>query len=274
MIPFNFAYYRPDSLTEAVSAYREAQEAGLDPVYYGGGTEIVTFCRSGSMKPGAVIDIKRIPECTALDEADGAHVFGAALALNTIIDDERWPLLAQVATIVDHTVRNRLSLGGNIAGRLPYRETVLPFLLVDSRARLAGPEGERDVALEEVFDRRLKLAPGELLVSLSVPSAVTELPWFYRRRVRKTRLDYPILTACCIKTEGRVRMATTAAYGFPLRSKAAGEIINDGSQSSQARAEAAVDADGLRIADNQRATGAYRRALLVSTISEALDVLR
>ncbi len=203
MIPHNFVYYRPLTLQEAVEAYVEAAAEGLDTLYYAGGTEILTYARKGNLRPGAVIDIKHIPDCVVLTRDGSRHVFGSALTLNTVIEDGRFPLLAQAAQIVDHTVRNRLTLGGNIAGRLPYRETVLPFLLADAQVRLVGPDGERLESLRDVFDRRLQLTPGELLVSLSVPAEVAAMPWFYRRRVRKTRLDYPILTACFTAGERR-----------------------------------------------------------------------
>jgi CO/xanthine dehydrogenase FAD-binding subunit len=273
MIPHNLVYYRPSSLEEAVAAYREADEAGLDTFYYGGGTEILTFARRGNLKPGAVIDIKHIPECMALREEGGRCLFGAGLPLNAVIEGGSFPLLSRAAVIVDHTVRNRLSLGGNIAGRLPYRETVLPFLLADAEARLVGPDGERGVPLREVFDRRLKLESGELLISLSVPRAITETPWFYRRRVRKTRLDYPVLTACFVKVEGQIRAATTAAFGFPAWSPRFDDVLNDGAIPVSERPARAIDAAGLRIADNARASAAYRRALLESAIGEALDAL-
>ncbi len=273
MIPHNFVYYRPLTLHEAVEAYVEAVGEGLDPLYYAGGTEILTYARKGNLRPGAVIDIKRIPDCVALARDGSRHTFGSALTLNTVIEDGRFPLLAQAAQIVDHTVRNRLTLGGNIAGRLPYRETVLPFLLADAEVRLIGPGGERLVPLRDVFERRLKLTAGELLVSLSVSGEVLAMPWFYRRRVRKTRLDYPILTACFLRVGGEVRMATTGAFGFPVMNSLIDAVLNDEAVPISERPARGIAATGLRIAENTRAGAAYRRALLEAAIGEALDTL-
>lgn len=275
MIPNNLVYYRPSSLEEAVAAYAEANDEGLNTFYYAGGTEILTFARRGGLKPGALIDIKQIPDCTVL-ETDGATLtFGAALPLNTLIEDGRYPLLVQAAQIVDHSVRNRLTLGGNIAGRLPYRETVLPFLLANADARVSGPGGERVIPLREVFDRRLRLEDGELLVSLTVAKEMTAQPWFYRRRVRKTRLDYPILTACFVRAgDGAIHAATTAAFGFPIVSAELDSVLNAGDIPVEQRPARAVAASGLRIPDNERASAGYRQALLESAIAEALDALR
>ena len=81
MIPFDLVYYRPGSLAEAVEAYAQAERDGLTPAYLAGGTEITTFCRMGKLKPGALVDIKRIPECRARGVEQDELVFGAALTL-------------------------------------------------------------------------------------------------------------------------------------------------------------------------------------------------
>ena len=91
MIPFNFDYHRPGSLGEAVEAYARADRDGRKPSYLAGATEITTFCRMGRMKPGALVDIKRIPECRARGEEGNELVFGAALTLNEVIEGGSLP---------------------------------------------------------------------------------------------------------------------------------------------------------------------------------------
>ncbi|APQ73774.1 xanthine dehydrogenase [Clostridium botulinum] len=60
MIAFNFEYYKPDSLDEAVKLYKELSESGKEPLYYSGGTEIITMARRNDLVTKAVIDIKGI----------------------------------------------------------------------------------------------------------------------------------------------------------------------------------------------------------------------
>ncbi len=273
MIPHNLVYHRPETLAEAGAAYTAAAAEGLKPYYLAGGTEITTFARRGLIDPGALIDLKSVPECRELVRGEGKLVFGAALTLNEIIEEGSFPMLSAAARIVDHTVRNRLTLGGNIAGMLPYRETVLPFLLTAAEARLAGPEGERGVPLEEIFSRRLKPAPGEFLVQLRVPEAEASLPWFRRRRVKQSRLDYPVLTLCALRAEEGIRLAVSGAFEAPVRSRAAEEIINDGGAPAADRAARAAGAFGLRIRDDQRASAEYREWLLRGALEEAIREL-
>ena len=274
MIPFDFAYHRAASLAEAVETYAQANQEGLKPAYLAGGTEITTFCRMGKLKPGALVDIKRIPECRARVVEGNELVFGAALTLNEVIEGDSFPLLRQASVLVDHTVRNRLTLGGNIAGMLPYRETVLPFLLADATARLVSPAGERRVSLAEVFSERLLLGSGELLAQIRVPKAQVSRAWFYRRRVRKGRFDYPLVTVFCLRVNHVLRMAVAGAFGFPLRCREAEKVLNDSAIPLPKRPRAVVDAIPHPIVEDMRASAAYRRMLLEKCVGEALEVLK
>ena len=273
MIPFNFHYHRPESLAEAVQAYAQAERDGLQSAYLAGATEITTFCRMGRMKPGALVDIKRIPECRARGADGDDLVFGAGLTLNEVIEDGSFPLLRQASVIVDHTVRNRLTLGGNIAGMLPYRETALPLLLADATARLVAPAGERTVPLADVFSEHLRLHPGELLAQVRVSKAKASRPWFYRRRVRKGRFDYPLVTTCFLQADDGLRMAVSGAFAFPLRCVEAEKALNDGAIPLAKRPPAVVAAIPHTILDDMRGSAAYRRMLLEKCVAEALAAL-
>jgi CO/xanthine dehydrogenase FAD-binding subunit len=274
MIPFNFRYYRPANLAEAVEAYAQADRDGVNPAYLAGATEITTFCRMGRMKPGALVDIKRIPECRARGKEKNDLVFGAALTLNQIIEDDAFPLLRQASVIVDHTVRNRLTLGGNLASQLPYRETVLPLLLADVTARLASPAGERTVPLAEVFSERLRLAPGELLAHIRVPTEMAARAWFYRRRVRKGRFDYPLVTTCFLRTGDTLRMAVGGVFDFPLRCVEAEKVLNDGTISLAKRPAAVIAAFSHPIVEDVRGSAAYRKMLFEKCVGEALEAFK
>jgi CO/xanthine dehydrogenase FAD-binding subunit len=86
-----------------------------------------------------VIDIKEISECRSAARQGEQVVLGAALSLNEVVDSKLFPLLsATCRRIADHTVRNRLTLGGNICGRLPYREAGLPLLVAGAQVEIAG----------------------------------------------------------------------------------------------------------------------------------------
>jgi CO/xanthine dehydrogenase FAD-binding subunit len=268
MIRHDVVYYRPASLAEALEAWREASAVGHDPAYVGGGTEIVTMARESRIRPGALIDLKDLPECAGAGEAGGMLRFGACLTLNACAEQRGFPLLAAAASgVADHTVRNSITLGGNIAGRLPYREAVLPFLVCDAIAEVAAPgAAAREAPLASLWDRRLRLAPGELLVALRVPAASAALRWAHRRRAKDSRVDYPLVTLACVRDRRSLRVAASGVADYPLR-------LADVDAGAALDAAALLAAAGCRPRADARAAADYRVALLQAALDDAAAAL-
>ncbi|WP_224654403.1 FAD binding domain-containing protein [Escherichia coli] len=61
MSPFNFDYYKPESVEEALKLYSSEWKLGKKVVYFSGGTEVITFARGGKLTADTVIDLKGIP---------------------------------------------------------------------------------------------------------------------------------------------------------------------------------------------------------------------
>lgn len=125
MIPYEVAYTRVETPEEAVAVWNDAVGAGEKPVFFGGGTEIVTLARENKLKVDRVIDYKRIPEARQIPSGGTAGaagdrlVWGSALRLSEVTDGGRCGLLSRCcAGIADRTVRNSITLGGNICGML------------------------------------------------------------------------------------------------------------------------------------------------------------
>jgi len=220
MIPFDIVYRRPESVEEAVSAWRGDPENSL---YYAGGTEIVTGARTGTYRLGILVDIKRLPECREIGARGDRLYYGAGFSLNEIVEDGSFPLLSAAARrVADHTVRNRITLGGNVAGRLPYREALLPFLAADGAAHLAGPDrsggvGRRTVPIRELQAKRLVLGPGEFIVGLSIPAEAALLPFFHDRATAGPEIDYPIFSLSVVAFPGGVSAAISGYLDWPVR---------------------------------------------------------
>lgn len=86
MIAFDFEYYRPANIEEACKLHKELTDLGKYPVYYAGGTEIISYSRAGKLRFQAVIDLKDIPQCRTLtDIMDGWPVKACQiLAVETV----------------------------------------------------------------------------------------------------------------------------------------------------------------------------------------------
>ena len=273
MIAAYIAYLRPDTAEEAVEAW--SRHAGAR--YLAGGTEITTAARrTAAYDLRACIDVKRIPELRRLEIADGVLRLGAALPLSVLTDADAFPLLAATCRgIADRTVRNRLSLGGNLAGMLPYREAALPRLLVDASvltlapAADGAPPARQERKLRDLFDKRLLLSPGELALSFSIPLAATRLPWRHRRATRAGPVDYPLVTTAMVRDGNALRLAVAGAHPYPVRSDAADAAL---SKEGPAAIPAVLSAFGPPRADS-RASAEYRVHLLRHLIRTSLEEL-
>ena len=71
-------YLAPDTLDEAIGAFAKAGSAAR---ILAGGTDLLVQMRSGVLKPGVIVDIKKIPEMMAIEQtADGGFRIGAAVS--------------------------------------------------------------------------------------------------------------------------------------------------------------------------------------------------
>lgn len=272
MIPFEFVYLRPDTLAEAVAAYREFEAAGKSALYYAGGSEIITMSRAGAIRPDAVIDVKNIPELNVLSIDRRGLTLGAALTLNQIKESRLFPLMALAAgRIADHTNQCRITLGGNLCGTIIYREASLPLLLSDAFVTLYGPEGERTAPFERVFQGRMQLSPGELAVHVFVPSWALSARHAHLKKTAQEKIDYPLVNVTALWKDGVLRAAFSGLAAQPLRSPEVESILNDRGASAETRALGAArllsefargDAEGSR---------EYRLFVAKNTLQELLE---
>lgn len=273
MIPFNFEYYRPDTAVEASRTFDSLDAQGKTPLYYGGGTEIITMARTGNLRMGAVIDIKAIPECNGLEFRGDDLVIGAAVTLTRIAESHTFPLLGKtVMRIADHTVQGKITIGGNLAGTIIYREAVLPLLLADARVAVEGTN-PRVIPLSEVFNERLHLERGEFVSRIFVHRRFTACPHYHDKVTRVDRIDYPLVTLAALKEGDRIRVGLSGYYPYPFQWNGVEEELNRRDEPPEARAERAVAQMVLCPLDDIRGSWEYRRFMLQSTLCEALRQL-
>ena len=273
MIAADITYLRPDTAEEAVDAWSRHEGAR----YLAGGTEITTAARrTAALDLRACIDVKRIAEANVHEIRGDRLCLGAALSLFDVAAGDAFPLMnATLRGIADHSVRNRLTLGGNVAGLLPYREAVLPLLLADATVRSIAPAQagapaiRRERKLREIFDKRLILAPGELVLSFCVPIEAPEWSWSHHRKTRTSSVDYPLVTTGMVHDGTAIRLAVAGAHPYPVRSDAADAAL---SKDGAAALPAVLEAFGPLRADS-RASAEYRVALLQNMIRASLEEL-
>jgi carbon-monoxide dehydrogenase medium subunit len=170
--PDSFDYYAATSLADA----HRLMQAHPDAKLLAGGQSLIPIMKLRLASPAAVIDIGRVAELRGISQRDGALHIGALTthAELAAADEVRKaaPALAEAAALVgDPAVRNRGTIGGNVAHADPASD--LPAVLVALGATIAvlGPAGGREIAAADFFTGVMSTALGdnEIVAAVHVP---------------------------------------------------------------------------------------------------------
>jgi CO/xanthine dehydrogenase FAD-binding subunit len=274
MLPFDFDYYKPATLKEAVDLYQYLDQHGKQPMFFSGGTELITLGRIDLAYTEAVIDIKDIPECNVMQVSGEYLLLGSSLSLTKIEEANLFPLLTKTASqVADHTARGKISLGGNICARIFYREAVLPFLLSDSQVLIVGPEGKKMVPINEIFLEKLQLKKGEFLVQLATETRFIKAPFFSFKRRQQWDTGYPLITIAALKIGQEVRVAISGFCPFPFRSKELEVSLNKRDLPTVSRINEGVSKLPKPILDDVEGSAKYRLFVMRNLLMDVLAVL-
>lgn len=275
MIPFKFEYYKPGTLEEAFQLYSNLADQGKSPLYYGGGTEIITMARANNIHMGAVIDLKGIPECCDMGIKGNKLHIGSAVTLSQITESKLFPLLGQTAArIADHTVQCKLTIGGNLCGTIIYRETSLPLLICESKAVIFGQKGKREVQVNQIFNKKINLSQGEILVNLITENIYCSLPYVHVKKTKSDKIAYPLLTVAAINKDNNIRIAFSGLYNYPFRSRDIENYINDSSLSNEDRINKIIEFQQGTVLDDIEGSLGYRKFVLKNTLENTIKMLK
>ncbi|MBS4219741.1 FAD binding domain-containing protein [Bacillus sp. FJAT-49711] len=274
MIPFDFDYYKPSTVEEALQIYETISGRNKKVVYYSGGTEFITFARTQDIYADAVIDIKGIPDCHALEHKDDQLIIGSAVTLNIVADSNIFPLLSQkVKGIADHTSRNKITIGGNINSQLIYKEGILPLLISDSKVKVAGKKEEEILPINNIFNKNFQLEQGQLLVQIYIEKSYVDLPFFTLKKTKFSKVGYPVVSLAAIVKDQRIRAAFSGVCEYPIRSEEIETLLNDSSLSETDKVELAISKLPSPIISDIHASAGYREFVFRNALLETLGAL-
>lgn len=167
MYPPQFDYYRAASLDDALALIQQHPEAK----WLAGGHSLLPVMKLRLADPGALIDIGRIPGLNAI-EADGkSWTIGALTTHAAVAAHPYLPEMVREAAglIGDPQVRNRGTLGGNIAHADPASDWPTLLVCLDAAVHTVGPRGKRVTSAEAFFTGLFETAlrDGELATAVS-----------------------------------------------------------------------------------------------------------
>lgn len=274
MIPFNFEYYKPDTIEEAVKLFLQLEKENKKPRYYGGGTEIISMARAYNIHTEAVIDIKGIPECNVQELRGNKLIIGAAVTLTQITELNLFPYLGlAVQRIADHTIQHKITLGGNIAGTIIYKEATLPLLTCNAEVVIAGAEGNRQLLLRDILEEKNKLCNGEFIVAVIIDSHFLNLPYAHAKRTKSDKIDYPLVTISAIKDNDKINIAFSGLYNSPFRSPLVEEYLNNPLMDNNEKINNIIEALPSPLLNDLSGSAEFRKFMLQTMLIEVFDRL-
>jgi CO/xanthine dehydrogenase FAD-binding subunit len=170
--PLDLQILQPATLAEAL----EMRAAHPGAVALAGGTDLMVELNFDRLRPPAVLDLTRVPELTEWAPDDGRLRIGAGVSYTRIMDElgDRLPGLAIASrTVGSLQIRNRGTVGGNLATASPAGDGLPPLYTSGAAVELASTGGTRSVPVAEFITgpKRTVLAPDELITAFTLPPA-------------------------------------------------------------------------------------------------------
>ena len=274
-------YAAPTTVDDAVALLAEH---GENARILAGGTDLIVQVREDGRDTELFVDAKGIPELTDLTvSADGTTTLGAATPCYELYGNDQfcmaYPAVVDAARIIGSTgIQGRASVGGNLCNAGPAGDSIPALIVHSATCNVAGPNGRREIAVEDFCTApgRNSLEPGEMLVSLTLPSPPPTSGTHYLRFIPRNEMDIAVVGAgAFLQLDGAsitaARIALGAVAPTPLFVQAAGEALIGQTASEDAFAAAAeIAKDTASPIDDMRGTVAHRKQLSYVLTQRAL----
>ena len=283
MYPSSFDYKRATSVEEAIDLLQN--HADSDAKLLAGGHSLLPMMKQRLANPGVVIDIGRIDSLRGISE-NGSTVEIGPLTTHSVLEDSEL-LHAQVpalpvaaSTIGDMQVRNRGTIGGNLAHADPASDLPAAFLIHEGSVVVRGPDGERSINAQEFFHGMFMtdVQEDEVITRFELPKT-TESSGTYRKNASPSSGYAIVGVAVLLQTEdGTIRDARVGANGIlshPFRLSAVEESLVNSKANSEVIEEASEKAgtsiDEAEVLEDLQADAEYRLQLLKVYTERALN---
>jgi xanthine dehydrogenase small subunit len=261
---------RPSTLAELLELRASEPEAKL----VAGGTDVVVEINQRHARWPTLLSLEAVAELRTITVHDEHIDIGAGVTLSQLeqqlahavpLFDELFPLFSS------RLIRNRATLGGNLANASPIGDSPPVLLALDAELELRSDAGARMLGIDEFFlgYRKTALRPDEILTSIRVPRRVPTLSHFYK--VSKRVLDDISTVAAAFALDldadqciSKARLAYGGVAATPMRAHAVERALLGRTWTRETVAAVApMLADTFTPMADHRGSADYRRAMVV-----------
>jgi xanthine dehydrogenase iron-sulfur cluster and FAD-binding subunit A len=262
-------YFRPRSLEEALEIL--IQRSGeVRPI--AGGTDIMVAAKDGKANLGSLFDLSAVPELRGIEEVGHELRIGATVTHTEILAS---PLVARYcpalplacAWVGGPQIRNRGTIGGNIAHGSPAGDTIPPLYVADAKVEVVSVSDRRDVMISDFFTgpRQTVLAPDELIVAVRIPKRAGVRGAFLRLGQRQAQAISKVSVAVAMTFRGGQPDWARTVIRAPETERA----LLTGGYEGLKRAMEAIRNE-VRPIDDIRSTREYRREMAAVLLERAI----
>ena len=262
-------YERPETVDDALSLLAGGPSRTR---VLAGGTDLLVQLRSGAIEPDVIVDIKAIPGMREIRAENGGFRIGAAVAGAELSEHPElkhvWPGVVEAVDLIGSTqVQGRCTMVGNLCNASPAADSVPAMIAAGATLRVAGPHGQRDVAVEQMITGpgQTQLTNGEFITSVFLKARPERSGDAYLRFIPRTEMDIAVVGAGVSVTLDEsgsckaARVALGAVAATPLLVPDAADALVGAKIDEQALTDlAAAASSACRPIDDKRGTIEYR----------------
>jgi CO/xanthine dehydrogenase FAD-binding subunit len=277
-------FLQPTTWADALALRAERPDA----LPIAGGTDVMVELNFDRRRPGALLDLTRVPELSQWAPDDGRIRLGAGVSYARVMTElgAQLPGLAMAArTVGSPQIRVRGTVGGNLGASSPAGDSHPPLLAAGAEVEVASAgRGARRIPVADFYAgvKRNVLEPDELIAAVLVPRAAG--PQQFCKIGTRNAMVIAVSAFACALHPDRQAVGTGIGSAAPTPRRAAeaeeflaGELTDAGLWNSRGPLpDTLVGAFGDRVAaaadpiDDVRGTAAYRRHSLAVMARRAL----
>jgi CO/xanthine dehydrogenase FAD-binding subunit len=162
--------FTPRSLGEALHVRAENPDA----LAIQGGTDVMVAVNFDRARPASILNLNEVAELRGWGRSNGALRLGAGLTYSEAMEPELAGLLPALAeasrTVGSPQIRNRGTIGGNLATASPAGDALPPLVIEGAEVECASVRGTRRVPIADFVTgvKRSALRPDELITAVWV----------------------------------------------------------------------------------------------------------
>ncbi|MFC1910548.1 FAD binding domain-containing protein [Chloroflexota bacterium] len=230
-----FDYFAPATQEEAIKLLSKYD--GKAKVI-AGGTDLVVRMKNKFIKPEYVIDLENISGLDSIKyNAKQGMTIGALTKVSAVENSplvkRHYPALAFAAgQLGSVAIRNLATIGGNLCNAAPSAENAPSLLCLSARVKIVGPNGTRELPLEEFFagPGKTVLDKGEILTEIRIPAPVTGSKAVYFKHCPRGGSDLAIVGVAAMAVYSRgtckdIKVALGAVASTPIRANKAEQVL-------------------------------------------------